>query len=261
MFHHLDESLELFLRDRVPLGVRDIDVVFDPPDRTWGGTVSRPTVNLFLYDIQRSVTRAVAGQVKEVTDAGAVVRRLAPTFVDCRYLVTAWTAERRDEHQLLGALLRTIVTYGEIPAELLTGSLVELRPLPKLQLASVAQRDQQHAQLWPAVEGQLHPALDLIVTVAVEPALSAPAGPPVEGVLLGTSGVDGDRVGQAGRRRMVAGMTDPPAAGAVVRSPRGTTTATAAGSFLVAAEEGDEIVLDAEPDRRSAVPAAGGVVL
>lgn len=257
MLHHLDESLELFLRACVPLGVRDIDVSFDAPDRTWAGTITRPTVNLYLYDVQRSVTRAVAGrETAEVN--GTTVQRMAPTFVDCRYLATAWTAERRDEHQLLGALLATVLGYREIPAEHLVGAVAALRPAPRLNLASVAQRDQQHAQLWPALEAQLHPALDLIVTVPVESTLSAPVGPPTVGLELATSSTHG---AHGGRRRVVAGRTDPPAPGALVRSPRGSATVNGAGNFLVAAEEGDDIVLDPEPDRRAVVPSAGGVQL
>ncbi|MGD9750028.1 MAG: DUF4255 domain-containing protein [Acidimicrobiia bacterium] len=257
MLHHLDESLELFLRACVPLGVRDIDVAFDAPDRTWAGTISRPTVNLFLYDVQRSVTRAVAGR-ESVEVNGTTVQRMAPMFVDCRYLATAWTAERRDEHRLLGALLATVVSYREIPPEHLVGAIAELRPIPRLNLASVAQRDQQHAQLWPALEGQLHPALDLIVTVPVESTLSIPVGPPVTGVELATSSTAADH---HGTRRVVAGRTEPPAPGAMVRSPRGMATANGSGHFLVPAETGDEVVLDAAPERRVTVPEAGGVEL
>ncbi len=155
---------------------------------------------------------------------------------------------------------RAVVTEEpvEIPAEHLVGAIAELRPVPRLNLASVAQRDQQHAQLWPAIEGQLHPALDLIVTVPVESTLSAPVGPPVTGVDLSTSSTGDDH---RGTRRVVAGRTEPPAPGALVRSPRGVVTANGAGNFLVPADVGDEIVLDDEPDRRVTVPAAGGVQL
>lgn len=260
MLHHLDATLELFLRDCVPLGVRDIDVTFDAPDRTWAGTISRPTVSLFLYDVQRSVTRAVAGRETAEVD-GVVVRRMAPTFVDCRYLATAWTTDPRDEHQLLGALLRAVVSYREIPEAFLSGAIGELRPLPKLNLASVAQRDQQHAQLWPAVEGKLHPALDLIVTVPIEPMQLAPAGPPTVGLELATANRDGAEIRPASTRRMVAGRTEPAAIGSLVRSPRGVATVNGAGSFLVSADTDDEVVLDADPSRRAVVPAAGGVVL
>ncbi|MFN0030032.1 MAG: DUF4255 domain-containing protein [Acidimicrobiales bacterium] len=268
MLHHLDESLELFLRDRVPLGVREIDVAFDAPDQTWAGTISRPTVNVFLYDLQRSVTRAVAGQ-EVIEQHGATVRRMAPTFVDCRYLVSTWTSEPRDSHQLLGALLRAVISHREIPPAYLSGPLAEAPQAPRLALASVAQRDQQHAQLWPALEGQLHPALDLVVTVAIEPSLSQPAGPPIEGLELISAAMspsDGGGSGSGGgfpgaRRRMVAGRTHPDASGAVVSSPRGTSVVNGAGSFLVAAQTGDQLILHTEPQRTVTVPAMGGVEL
>ncbi len=251
MLHHLDESLELFLRDRVPLGVREIDVAFDAPDQTWAGTISRPTVNVFLYDLQRSVTRAVAGQ-EVVEQHGTTARRMAPTFVDCRYLVTTWTTDPRDSHQLLGALLRAVISHREIPAPYLGGPLAEAPQAPRLALASVPQRDQQHAQLWPALEGQLHPALDLVVTVAIEPSVSQPMGPPIEGLELVTG---------ASSRRMVAGRTDPSASGARVSSPRGSAVVNGAGSFLVAGQEGDRLTLHTEPQRTATVPAVGGVEL
>ena len=51
MLQLLDESLESFLRAEVPLGARDVDVAFDAPDKEWASQISRPTVNLFLWDI------------------------------------------------------------------------------------------------------------------------------------------------------------------------------------------------------------------
>ena len=55
MFHLLDESLEDFLRTTVPLPAREIDVSFDAPDKDWAAKVSRPTINLYLWDVRRNV--------------------------------------------------------------------------------------------------------------------------------------------------------------------------------------------------------------
>ena len=52
MLHLLDESMEAFLRAEVPLSVRDVDVVFEAPDGDWAAGVSRPTVNLYLWDVR-----------------------------------------------------------------------------------------------------------------------------------------------------------------------------------------------------------------
>jgi hypothetical protein len=58
----------------------------------------------------------------------------------------------------------------------------------------------------------------------------------------------------------VAGHLDEEvAAGVIVRTPRGTARVDAAGAFLVAAEPGDEVIVDTIPERRAVVPPAGPV--
>ena len=58
MLELVDESLEAFFRAVVPLSATDVDVSFDAPDRDWSAKLSRPTVNVFLWDIRRSATRS-----------------------------------------------------------------------------------------------------------------------------------------------------------------------------------------------------------
>ena len=50
MLHLLDETLEAFLRAEVPLPARQVDVSFAAPDSEWGAAVTKPTVNLFLWE-------------------------------------------------------------------------------------------------------------------------------------------------------------------------------------------------------------------
>ena len=40
MLHLLDETLEAFLRDVVPLPARDVDIAFDAPDGEWSASLS-----------------------------------------------------------------------------------------------------------------------------------------------------------------------------------------------------------------------------
>ena len=61
MLHLLDESLEAFLRAAVPLPKREIDVSFDAPDRDWGARVSRPTINLYLWDVRPNLEQRDSG--------------------------------------------------------------------------------------------------------------------------------------------------------------------------------------------------------
>jgi hypothetical protein len=61
MLEMIDESLERFLRTSLLLGATDVDVSLEAPDREWSAKLTRPTVNLFLWDIRRSATRSRSG--------------------------------------------------------------------------------------------------------------------------------------------------------------------------------------------------------
>ena len=256
MVHALDECLELFLRARVPLGVRDIDVSFNAPDRTWSAGINRPTVNLFLHDVRRSSERMAAGRESVDVEAGKIWRRALPR-IEFRYLVTSWANDPHDEHQLLGALLVTLLGHDAVPKEFLPEGLASVGA-PALQIASTsAARVADPIRL---LDGQLKAALELIVIMPVDPGLGIPAGAPTEGVELRAHNRSTGTASTV--RRLVAGQTDPPVpVGTAVRSPHGATAANSAGSFLVVAEAGDEIVVESEPWRRVVVPAVGGVVV
>ena len=101
MLQHIDSALESFLRSAIGLDARDVDVAFNPPDREWGGSLNRPTLNLFLWSINRNTERDLAGQRATQLD-GRTVYATAPVPIELRYLVTAWSADHEDEKQLLG---------------------------------------------------------------------------------------------------------------------------------------------------------------
>ena len=108
MLHLLDEAIEAYLRDQVPLPRGEIDVVFDRPSREWSASVTRPTLDLFLWDIRRNSSDQEAG-METVVENGRRVRRPPLPRIDCRYMVTAWAGQPRDEHQLLGAVMATLL--------------------------------------------------------------------------------------------------------------------------------------------------------
>ena len=62
MLDLIDATLEAFFRATVPLSAQDVDVSFEPPDREWSAKLTRPTVNVFLWDIRRSTDRGQAGR-------------------------------------------------------------------------------------------------------------------------------------------------------------------------------------------------------
>lgn len=186
MLHLLDESLETFLRAVVPLPARDVDIVFDAPDGEWSAALSsRPTVDLYLWDIRPNLSERDFGEVIVEESDGRRFRRDPLPRIDCRYLVTAWTSEVRDEHSLLGDVLSALLLHPVIEAEHLHGVFSTVRPLPAMRLRSGD--GSENSDFWSALGGQLKPGLDLVVTVTVDAALRATAGPRAEEVVVRAS--------------------------------------------------------------------------
>lgn len=165
MFQLIDQALVQFLRETVPLPAVDVDVSFAAPAKEWSSRLSRPTINLFLWDVRRAGTRNRAG-LDQVEVDGQQFRRLPPRVVDMRYLVTVWASEHRDEHQLLGNVTRAIVAHPHVPEEFLPEGLElpDARPLG-LSLSSTA--DRKPDDFWSSIDGQLKPGLDVLVTFAL----------------------------------------------------------------------------------------------
>lgn len=249
MLHLLDESLEAFLRATVPLPRREIDVSFEAPDRDWAAQVSRPTVNLYLWDIRRNLDQREAGVAMVRDEDGRRHRRTQLPRVDCRYLVTAWTSDIRDEHSLLGATLTALLLHPEVEAEYLKGPYAQVEPRPTIEVA--AGDGQDNSDFWSALGGQLKPGLDVIVTATVDTAILAVAGPDVERYLIRTK--DGST---SAEQLLVAGRTAEPA-GTVVTTAHGAGRVRADGTFLVPAEANDEVSVEGVV--RGQVPASGPI--
>lgn len=182
MLNLLDDALRSFLLERVPLSSREVDIVFEAPDGDWAAGVARPTINLYLWEVRPNDDQAEFGFV-EVTDDTGRVRRKAPLpRIDCRYLVTAWTSDVKDEHALLGRVLVAVLDHEVLDADHLSGGLAQIRPLPTLSLRPAGATS--GSDFWSALGGQLKPALDLVVTITVDAGMIRQAGPPVEAVDL-----------------------------------------------------------------------------
>jgi len=258
VLHLLDESLEAFLRSEVPLAKRQIDISFEAPDSDWGATVTRPTVNLFLWDIRLSADEQHAGMELIEDEDGNKHRRPPHPRVACRYLVTAWTSEVRDEHQLLGSVLATFLGNGQIDPEFLAGPYGAIRPVPSIAVAGPDGRD--NSDFWSALGGQLKPGLDLVLTATVDVKTLAEVGPPVERYLFTLTDTAGER---SSEMSSVGGrLDDEDAVGRLVRSPRGSSKVNEKGHFAVRADSGDELVVEG-PDGplEGKVPAKGEVKL
>ena len=256
MLHLLDDSLEAFLRAEVPLPSRQVDVSFVAPDSEWGAGITKPTVNLFLWDLRVNTSERHSGMETIEDEEGRKFRRPPHPRVDCRYLVTAWTNEVIDEHNLLGSLLISLLRHSSIAEEHLQGAYAPVRPIPKISVAQPG--DEQSPDLWSALGGQLKPGLDLKITATLDLALLKETGPPVERYQLDLlDSTNGDRVS---RVTSVGGTAaDGTPEGTLVRSPRGRAAVDEEGRFLVRGDEDDEVVVETETAQTGQVGASGAV--
>jgi len=157
---HVDSGLEKLLRTRLPLPDEMGDISFDAPSGTWSAQLSRITVNLYLYDVQRS-TQPSAPSVRAPEGAPAQRRRPQP-MMQLGYLVSAWAGSPRDEHQLLGDVVSILAGVELIPDELLPDGLNSSVRL------SLGDADNRVREIWSASGGSLKASFSLMVTVAAD---------------------------------------------------------------------------------------------
>jgi hypothetical protein len=181
MIHDLDATLTQLLDDAgAPAELRDADVDFRTPDRNF--SVNDATVNLFLHQVKEN---------RELRDPLPVVDRVGPTFVrrqpplraDCAYLVTAWANANLPagdrilvEHRLLGQALLWLSRFPTIPPGLLQGSLVG-QPFPLPTLVAQLDDNRNAGEFWTALGTPPRPAFYLVVTIAMDLALTVATGP------------------------------------------------------------------------------------
>ena len=245
MLQLLDESLESFLRARVPLDPNEVAVAFEAPDRQWAAQVNQPTVNVFLWDIHRDVEANRSGMETAVRNGQSIRRKPLPRM-QVRYILSAWTSSHRDEHQLLGDLMLALLATPTLEPPYLKAPLDQVLPLPSLKLAPTGGRTS--GDFWKAVDGQLKPMLELLITLPVDVgAGSVLAEPPAE-VEVSTSDRN-NRPMRSVRGRIGGTIEDPAAVGRMVRTRRGVATVEEGGRYLVPGEPGDEVVLELGEDQ------------
>lgn len=185
MIDDLDRSLEnLLKRELPPELVAQVTISFATPDGQFPpASVALPAIDLFLYDVRENRDlRDGEWRIERQSD-GTAVRKAPPVRVDCSYLITAWpsdssTTPARDEHRMLGEVMKALLRHQTLPSAVLEGSLVgQQPPLP----ASTLQpgRLQSLAEFWQALGGKPKATLSYTVTIGVEAGAAAEAGPPV----------------------------------------------------------------------------------
>ena len=190
MLQDLDATLAALVQ--AELGVQNVAISFAAPgDQFPPSGVSLPAIDFFLYDVREDhdlrtseweTDRRLAGTVTMVT------RKRPPARVTCSYLITAWPSASvpdpaRDEHQLLGEVMKVLLRHRMIPATYLRGELAVPPPAPPPPLPAriVAEgRLYSLGEFWQAMGGRPKATLHYAVTISVDVFEAVDVGQPVE---------------------------------------------------------------------------------
>lgn len=168
MIGDLNESIRQLLIKKGALDPAEVDIDFKTPDREWSASVSKPTVNFYLYDIRENHRLRGTEFVISKDENGNATKKKNPSRIDLSYLVTVWTNDIVDEHRLLWHVLATLFRYRPLPDDILSGQLSGHQYPIK---ASAAQPDglfNNPADFWSALNNEIKPSINYVITLPLD---------------------------------------------------------------------------------------------
>src|SRR3954465_12842966 len=189
MLADLDETLRGLLRaDLERHGFEGVDIAFDAPSREWSGQLSKPTVNIFLYDL-REAEGLRTSEWSRIQRDGRTFEGRPPMVMEGSYGGTAWTQAVEDEPRLLSQVLSVFFAYPEIPQDKLNGRLANGSQAWPIK-ARIGQGKDGRWDFWGAVGGEYKVSLDYVWRLSVESGAMLERGPQVRTQTIRTQMTD-----------------------------------------------------------------------
>ena len=175
----LDEALRTLLRRELERhGFEGVVVAFDAPSSDWSGSLTGPTVNLFLYDL-REFSEGQDRTPTEVRDGNGGARIVPPALrLEVTFAITAWTQAVEDEHRLLSQVLAVLYSYRNLPRDVLGDRLAAAGGRHTIE-GTIGRPQTEKADFWTSVGGRFKASLDYAVRVTVESGAVFTRGPEV----------------------------------------------------------------------------------
>lgn len=146
MIDLLDRALRTLLLAGVPELTDESQVRFQPPDEQWRAAVANLQVggapaqalNVYLAEIRQNRELRSTARIRSIV-GGEITERLAPSWVSCHYLITAWSPAASelvepapDEHGLLYRALAALQDAGPVnPARVYPAGSASLAAWPE----------------------------------------------------------------------------------------------------------------------------------
>ncbi len=144
----------------------EVDVLFESSTKDWTNSLMRPTINFFLFAINENTEKRETS-MQTIRGNGKAERRMPPRRIDLYYMVSVFTTEIEDEHELLWRVLGTLMRYQELPVGVLPESLQHLEP-PITSRIGDKDENGGFLDIWSALGTPPRPALCYIVTAPLD---------------------------------------------------------------------------------------------
>jgi hypothetical protein len=169
----IDEALRRLLIREIEIHGNEVEIQFDTPSRSWSSRLSKPTIDLFLFDIRKNLRLRGAEQFAAIPhEDGTSEIRVNPVRMDLRYLMTAWVKEAEDAHLLLSSAIIGLLRTPFLPADLYTERL-ESQPGPiPLEVATFPPEEgpvDKFSELWGVLDNEMQPGVLVTVTISIDP--------------------------------------------------------------------------------------------
>lgn len=173
MIADVDEALRKLLLKEIDIHENEVDIQFNQPKREWSARLSKPTINLFLFDIRENLRLRGSEQFRTIDrpDGMAEIRR-NPTRLDLRYMLTVWAKDPLDEHLLLAAAISGLLRNPFLSETLLPERLQnQPAPIP----IDVATFIPEHgpidklSEVWGVLDNEIRPGILVTVTISIDP--------------------------------------------------------------------------------------------
>jgi hypothetical protein len=100
----------------------EVEIRFERPTKEWVNSLVRPTINLYLFDIDENVDLRQTNMPVMRGGSGASYRMPMRRF-DLRYMVTAFTTVADDEYLLIYRVLATLLRFPTLPPSSLAAAM------------------------------------------------------------------------------------------------------------------------------------------
>lgn len=168
MISDLDETIKKLILVKGELDSSQIDIEFKAPDREWSASISKPTVNIYLYDMRENHQLRGTEWFINRNDDGTATRQKNPNRINVSYLITVWANDIADEHKLLWHVMSTLFRYPEMPEDVLCGELVEHICPIKTNTAQPDGLYNNPSDFWAALDNKIKASIYYVVTLPLD---------------------------------------------------------------------------------------------